>query len=345
MTKAQVEVMSVQRRRRWSWAEKERIVAAKPGAIASEVARAAAIYTSQLFRRRQQLCKRAPTPTTFNAVVIAPEPASASPALREQAGVIEIEFAFGGRMRITGPVATSTVKALIAVLARSSLMCRHWPDWVGAAAATLMPLVEMIRAHVLRLSGSMPTTRSYRCWPRARPALAACGPMCATIGRLPGATRRRPRSVQLEPRLQFSRIPDEISPVDPVTHSIPLCPERGSGAVVKLGEVVIILDLHRQGLTVSAIARELGIDRKTSSLWSSQAACAVSARTDDGLSGPGRRLWRELRERGYRGGYTAVTDQLRQLRPAEHTRSKAPINAPIHQFRHSGTAPAVIILP
>lgn len=30
----------------------------------------------------------------------------------------------------------------------------------------------------------------------------------------------------------------------------------------------------------------------------------------------GRRLWRELRERGYRGGYTAVTDQLRQLRPA-----------------------------
>jgi hypothetical protein len=36
--------------------------------------------------------------------------------LREQAGVIEIEFACGGRMRITGPVAASTVKALIAVL-------------------------------------------------------------------------------------------------------------------------------------------------------------------------------------------------------------------------------------
>jgi transposase len=30
----------------------------------------------------------------------------------------------------------------------------------------------------------------------------------------------------------------------------------------------------------------------------------------------GRRMWRELCERGYRGGYTAVTDQLRQLRPA-----------------------------
>jgi transposase len=29
----------------------------------------------------------------------------------------------------------------------------------------------------------------------------------------------------------------------------------------------------------------------------------------------GRRLWRELRERGYQGGYSAVTDALRELRP------------------------------
>ena len=53
MTKAQVEVISsVQRRRRWSQAEKERIVAAviEPGAVGSEVARAAGIHTSQLFR-------------------------------------------------------------------------------------------------------------------------------------------------------------------------------------------------------------------------------------------------------------------------------------------------------
>jgi transposase-like protein len=63
MTKAEVEVItSVQRRRRWSRSEKERIVAAamEPGAIASEVARAAGIHTSQLFRWRQQLCERAP---------------------------------------------------------------------------------------------------------------------------------------------------------------------------------------------------------------------------------------------------------------------------------------------
>jgi transposase len=33
--------------------------------------------------------------------------------------------------------------------------------------------------------------------------------------------------------------------------------------VVKFGEVIMILELHRQGLKVAAIARQLGIDRKT----------------------------------------------------------------------------------
>ena len=33
--------------------------------------------------------------------------------------------------------------------------------------------------------------------------------------------------------------------------------------MVTLGELVMILDLHRQGLTVSAIARRTGHDRKT----------------------------------------------------------------------------------
>ena len=40
-------------------------------------------------------------------------------------------------------------------------------------------------------------------------------------------------------------------------------PAGGDGTVIKLGEVVMILDLHRQGLSVSAIALQLGIDRKT----------------------------------------------------------------------------------
>ena len=64
MTKTQVEVItSVQRRRSWSRAEKERIVAAamEPGAVASEVARAAGIHTSQLFPWRQQLWEQDPS--------------------------------------------------------------------------------------------------------------------------------------------------------------------------------------------------------------------------------------------------------------------------------------------
>src|SRR5690242_6001041 len=98
MTKTQIEVvMSVQRRRRWSRAEKERIVAAslEPGAVASEVARTASIHTSQLFRWRQQLCKRAQPLATFSPVAIAVEPgpvalppSSPSP---ERAGTVEIE--------------------------------------------------------------------------------------------------------------------------------------------------------------------------------------------------------------------------------------------------------------
>ena len=33
--------------------------------------------------------------------------------------------------------------------------------------------------------------------------------------------------------------------------------------MIKLGELVMILDFHRQGLSVSAIARQAGVDRKT----------------------------------------------------------------------------------
>jgi transposase len=131
MTKPPVEVItSVARRRRWPRAEKERIVAAalEPGAVASEVARAAGIHVSQLFRWRQELCERASIPAAFSPVVVTPDPRAVSPALStspasaaspEAPGVIEIEFAAGGRMRLTGPVDASTVKALIAVLGRN----------------------------------------------------------------------------------------------------------------------------------------------------------------------------------------------------------------------------------
>jgi transposase len=51
-------------------------------------------------------------------VAVTREPAAVSPAVAEKAGVIEIEFASGGRMRISGSVDASTVSALMKALAR-----------------------------------------------------------------------------------------------------------------------------------------------------------------------------------------------------------------------------------
>jgi transposase len=111
MTEGRVEVItSVQRRRRWSRAEKERIVAAAlvPGANASELAREAGIHVSQLFGWRRQLCER--SEPGFAAVTLAPGAASPS--------VIEVEFATGARLRIAGPIDAATVSAAITALAR-----------------------------------------------------------------------------------------------------------------------------------------------------------------------------------------------------------------------------------
>ena len=112
MTNAQVEVItSVQRRRRWSSEEKRRIVAAaiEPGAVASEVARAAEIHVSQLFRWRQQLCGPARETPGFAPVAVVPDAPSS---------MIEVEFASGARMRIAGAADPAMVSAIIKTLAR-----------------------------------------------------------------------------------------------------------------------------------------------------------------------------------------------------------------------------------
>jgi transposase len=101
----------------------------------------------------------------------------------------------------------------------------------------------------------------------------------------------------------------------------------GSGAVIKLGELVMILDLHRQGLSVSAIARQLCVDRKTVRRAIAKGleppkykTRAARPRITDPFEPylkerlaayPGLtavRLWRELKERGYAGGYSVLRD-------------------------------------
>jgi transposase len=118
MTNGRVEVItSVQRRRRWSAAEKEQLVAATlaPGASVSALAHAAGIHPSQLYGWRRQLCPRLNAAAAFTAVRIAAEPTSV--ASLPGPGQIDIEFASGARMRITGALDPATLTATVAALA------------------------------------------------------------------------------------------------------------------------------------------------------------------------------------------------------------------------------------
>ena len=116
MTNERVEVItSVERRRRWSFAEKRQLVAAtlEPGASVSAIAREAGVHPSQLFGWRRQM--RATAPTGVAPVRLAGEaPAAGFAGL----GTIEIEFAAGARMRISGAVDPATLTAALAVLTR-----------------------------------------------------------------------------------------------------------------------------------------------------------------------------------------------------------------------------------
>jgi transposase len=113
MTKTQAEtVTSVRQRRRWSRAEKERIVAAamEPGAVASAVAREAGIQASQLFRWRRQLHGAA---RFVSLTLEVPTDAAPITALPMSPGAIEVEFTTGARLRIRGPVDVRIVSAVM----------------------------------------------------------------------------------------------------------------------------------------------------------------------------------------------------------------------------------------
>lgn len=120
-----------ERRRRWTTAEKLRIVqeSQAPDAMVSEIARRHDVHPNQLHSWRQQartgvLAGAEAGPgaregTRFAAVAIAPEAVWPAAPPGPAAGVIEIEFAAGGRMRIAGPVEACLVSAVIETLARS----------------------------------------------------------------------------------------------------------------------------------------------------------------------------------------------------------------------------------
>jgi len=105
--------------------------------------------------------------------------------------------------------------------------------------------------------------------------------------------------------------------------------------VVNLKGLMMILELHQQGLSMSAIAERTGHDRKT--VRKTIARGLVVPKYAPRLPRPtlldpyrvylhervvawpelsGARLLREVRERGYAGGITQLNDFLRSVRPA-----------------------------
>lgn len=114
-----------------------------------------------------------------------------------------------------------------------------------------------------------------------------------------------------------------------------------------LREIVLIHDLKKQGLSVSAIARKVGCDRKTVRKYLDgglealvygprQPRSRVIEPYEDYLQEriqafpdlSGARLLREIRKLGYDGGYTAVTDFLRKVRPPKQTQFERRFETP-----------------
>lgn len=104
--------------------------------------------------------------------------------------------------------------------------------------------------------------------------------------------------------------------------------------MIRNGELFVIHELHQQGLSISAIARHTGLDRKTVRKYLRQGLQAprygprapraqlldpyrayLRERVEAYPRMRGTRLLREIRGLGYRGGYTQLTAYLREIRP------------------------------
>lgn len=128
---------------------------------------------------------------------------------------------------------------------------------------------------------------------------------------------------------------------------MPLFEIDGGSRVQGLKEIVLIQDLHKQGLSVSAIARKVGCDRKTVKKYIErglEAPCYGPRAPRERLIDPfenflrdrvlafpdlsGARLLREIRSMGYEGSYTAVTDLLREIRPPVRTKFERRFETP-----------------
>ena len=113
-------------RRQYSAEEKLGLVEAAfaPGVRRAEFARRSGVDQSLLYRWRRQMFGTLPRVPAFMPVAVLPDPVSAPAAASSGSegasdavmGVIEVEFAGGERMRITGAVDAAVVTAALAAL-------------------------------------------------------------------------------------------------------------------------------------------------------------------------------------------------------------------------------------
>ncbi|CCV08631.1 transposase [Mesorhizobium metallidurans STM 2683] len=132
MTKHPIEVItSVERRRRWSREDKERLVAAclEPGAVLPEIARGAGIHVSQLFRWRKELCQieepKTETASRLVPVIVseAAPPASPIPSgppapsqSRRKRSDVMIDLGRGRRIRVDSDIDTEALGRILDVV-------------------------------------------------------------------------------------------------------------------------------------------------------------------------------------------------------------------------------------
>lgn len=114
---------------------------------------------------------------------------------------------------------------------------------------------------------------------------------------------------------------------------VPIVNNRGN-RVQGIREIVLINDLHQQGLSISAIARKVGCARKTVKKYIErglEAPCYGPRAARPSVLEPytayltervaafpdlsGRRLLREIRKLGYKGSYSTLKPFLREVRP------------------------------
>ncbi|MBK1671503.1 hypothetical protein CKO28_26240 [Rhodovibrio sodomensis] len=116
------------RRRRWSWADKQRIVAeaSMPGVCASAVARRYDMQPQQLFQWRREVRESQGVHGTdrFAAVRLiaghdagrAHEPEHAAPDERQSAGTVEIRLDNGRVLRVLETIAPAALMRLVAAV-------------------------------------------------------------------------------------------------------------------------------------------------------------------------------------------------------------------------------------